>query len=190
MKSIIVAVLGVLVFLSGCSMAQVGVTNNTLSYPVAESMQKLHLQDAVKINRSLGCVRRGYTVQSKDLELEYIKLASRCQYNGLARGLYQSFLAQNFKELEKVSQYIQSPYHIVRYAIADKSFYFIAYHRVDADLFVIDYSGELAVRICSECKKIAKENTTDKRLQKSFIQNDFIGNYFSKDSVDTLMLRQ
>ncbi len=168
---------------TGCYQPNFQYTNNKLILKKEQNnIVDINLTNGVKIPRFNNCVFDGYTIDDDNIHIEYIDLKSQCSWNGLASGYYKDFLSSNIKELKSVDRYENDKYEVVLYETDNKFFYLISSYDVSMDVFILDYTGEIASKINTEFGLIAKEYQESKKFDKSMIDNDIIEHYFSKES--------
>jgi hypothetical protein len=174
-----------LVLLSGCSNTPyMQFSQNAVYLNDKNNTNKVELNNPRKVHRFDSCVFNGFTIDDKNTHIEYIKLDSQCQWNGLSSSFYQNFLNLNIKKLQLIKSFKKDKYNIFLYAKDGKEFYFVHTYDVSSDLFLIDYDGSFVTKICKECYLLDTSIQFDERIDKSLIDRNFIEGYFSRESSD------
>ncbi|MFA6685003.1 MAG: hypothetical protein WCS26_07050 [Arcobacteraceae bacterium] len=177
------ATLAFVVFLSGCSgTPYMQFSQNAIYLNDADNTNVIELKNPRKIDRYDSCVFNGFTIDDTNKHIEYIKLHSWCQWNGLSSSFYQNFLNLNIKKLQLIKSFVKDKYNIFLYAKNGKEFYFVHTYDVTSDLFIIDYDGSFVTKICKECYLIDKSLRFDEKIDKSLVERNFIEGYFSRES--------
>ncbi|MDY0328624.1 MAG: hypothetical protein RBR07_10275 [Arcobacteraceae bacterium] len=179
------ATLGLVLFLSGCNYTPyMQFSHNAIYLNDKDTTNILKLQNPRKVYRFDSCVFNGFTIDDKNTHIEYIKLHSWCQWNGLSSSFYQNFLNLNIKKLQLIKSFTKDKYNIFLYAKDGKEFYFVHTYDVSSDLLIIDYDGSFVVSICDECYLLDKSIQFDERIDISLIDRNFFEGYFSRESND------
>lgn len=177
-----------LMLLSGCSNTPyMQFSQNAVYLNDKNNTNKVELNNPRKVHRFDSCVHNGFTIDDKTKHIEYIKLDSQCQWNGLSSSFYQNLLNQNIKNLKLIKNISKDRYNIFLYEVMGKEFYFVHTYDVSSDLFLIDYDGSFVSSICNECYELDKSVQVDFIFDKSLIDRNFFEGYFSRESNDSDM---
>ncbi|MEJ5169204.1 MAG: hypothetical protein WHU93_08545, partial [Arcobacteraceae bacterium] len=107
------SILGLVVFLSGCSSTPyMQFSQNAIYLNDADNTNVIELKNPRKIDRYDSCVFNGFTIDDASKHIEYIKLHSWCQWNGLSSSFYQNFLNLNIKKLQLIKSFVKDKYNI------------------------------------------------------------------------------
>jgi hypothetical protein len=165
--------------MSGCSYSgYIELNGGTLKLNNDDNSKNIELKND-PIHKSHFCTVNSYTIEEKEFHLEYIKLANGCSWSGYAEGIYQDFLKDNYKNIEKTSILSSDTVSINRYSIDTKQFYLISLYDINSNTFILDYSGDIAKVYSNDIEMISQSNRVDK-LQQSLLDKHLSG-YFEKD---------
>ncbi len=131
------------------------------------------------------CVARAFTFQDKALWGEYIKLERNCSYNGRPASLYRNLLNEKMQKIEVLQRHAAGAYEIIRYGTGEGVFYFISSYSGQSNLFILDYSGKIAAKLCDRCGVIAPEKRVKSAYEISLVKRSVLGDVFSKESAQS-----
>ena len=172
-----------ILLLGGCSNTPyMQFSQNAVYLNDKDTTNTIELKNPRKIDRFDSCVFNGFTIDDVNTHIEYIKLHSWCQWNGLSSSFYQNFLNLNIKKLQLIKSFTKDKYNIFLYGKDGKEFYFVHTYDVSSDLFIIDYDGSFVTKVCDECYLLDKSIRFNEKIDKSLIERNFIEGYFSRES--------
>ena len=177
------------VFISGCAyQPNYQLAQDNVILKNKDKHINIQLSNPVKIPNFNNCVFDAYTLNDEKIHIEYIDIKSQCSWNGLASGFYQDFLNTYFKSLKTLDRYIDDKYDISFYETKDEKFYFISLYDVWNEIFILDYTGEIASKLNDKFHIIGKQYQLSKKLDKNMLDDDMINQYFYRESKGTVPL--
>lgn len=162
----------------GCVQPDFLYNDESITIQNQDQLYKVKLETPIKKDRFHNCLYNSYTIDSQNIHLERIHLKERCEWRGLAEGLYKDFLHKLISSLKLISTIKIKDMDIYKYAVDDKVFYMVTLYDASSDTFILDYRGELVSLITKENYIINKEFQVKERFIKSIIDNDIYQGYF------------
>jgi len=145
------------------------------------------MQNPQKIRTFDGCVLNSYVLRDNETFIEYVRLKSNCVWNGLGSSFFRNLLNEKY-DLEVVQSFREGAFSVVYYKYKNEYFYFLSTMSGNANYFIIDYSGKTAVKVSQKASLIAKEKRVKEPFDKSLVKNNILGNYFSNESRDKIII--
>jgi hypothetical protein len=130
-----------------------------------------------------------YTLKSKDLFIEYVQTDNDTAWNGLASSFYIDLIKQKLKvkSMEILEKHEFKNYDFITFKI-DNHFIlnFIYIYEINKDIFIIDISSSLYIKLISNFIKNYKYNFKKNEpdtlaFNFSIVRENYINNYFSYD---------
>jgi len=174
---------------TACSVSNPSFQEKKESIIITANKHSIELKtDGNYSSRSSGCIDKSLFFETKEYQVEYIKVDNRCTWTGLPDGLYQDFLRKNIKGLEKTASFKIENGDIYKFEKEDKYFYFISLYDALSNTFLIDYTGEIVSTILEEQKDISLENRFAPRFQKELLENHMFKGFFESKRSEEVVL--
>ncbi|WP_419770127.1 MAG: hypothetical protein ACNI3C_12435 [Candidatus Marinarcus sp.] len=161
--------------------------NNELNFQIdSNDMLSYKIENFDFKTRHDPYVLDGYTIKTRDIFVEHIKLESDSSWNGEAYGIFKSFIKDklNLKNMQLLKEMQFENYTFTIYNINDEYIlYFIHIFEMNKNTFLIDTKGDLFNTIISALDETyvdvyKNENKTEVNFDVSLIKANGIFSYF------------
>lgn len=135
-------------------------------------------------------VLEAYTIQLKDIYIEYIHTDNGVSWNAQALSLFQNLLKDSlkFRNMELLEKKEFKHYEFLVYKINNEYLLNIIYiYEINKEVFIIDLKGELFENLLKNFDKnykysFQKNSNVSLKLNLSLVKNNAINGYFSYNS--------